>query len=52
MHFVCLLFYAIKTVFQLCHGSDMMYDLRWRKHEPTLLLAQGIFNLTHYKGMV
>ena len=26
-----LLFYAIATVFQLCHGDDMMYEMRRRK---------------------
>ena len=26
--FVCLLFYAVATVFQLYHGGDMMYEMR------------------------
>ena len=34
--FVLLLFYATATVFQLYHGSDMMYEIR-RKSDPTLL---------------
>ena len=44
------LFYAIVTVFQLYHGSDMMYKMR-RKPEPTHLETQGIFNLPHHVGM-
>ena len=36
--FVCLLlFYAIATVVQLYHGTDMMYEIRRRKTECTLL---------------
>ena len=31
-----LLFYVIKTVFQLYHGSDTMSEIRRRKPEPTL----------------
>ena len=31
------LFYAIATVFQLYLDSDMMHEMRRRKHEPTLL---------------
>ena len=51
---VCLLlFYAIGTVFQLCHyGSDIMQEMTRRKPEPTLELTQGIFNLPHFIGMV
>ena len=30
----------------------MMYEMRWKKPEPTLLLTQGIFNLPHHIGMV
>ena len=51
LDFVCfrlLLFYAIPTVFQLHHGVDMMYEMRIRKPEPTLLPAQGVFNLPHH----
>ena len=48
---VCL-FYAIATVFQIYHGSDMMYEMRSRKPEPTLLRTQRIFNLPHHIGMV
>ena len=50
--FVCLLFYAIATILQLYHGSDMIYKMRRRKPEPTLLPTQGIFNLPHHIGMV
>ena len=44
--------YTIATVFQLCHGADMMYEMRRRKFEPTPLPIQGIFNLPHHIGMV
>ena len=47
---VCL-FYTIATVFQLYHGGDMMYEMRRRKSEPTLLPTQVIFNLPHHIGM-
>ena len=47
-----LLFYAIATAFQLYHGSDMWYEMRRRKPEPTLLATQAIFNLPHHVGMV
>ena len=49
-YFVCLLFYAISTVFQLYHGGDMMcdYEMRRRKPKHTLLPIQGIFNLPHH----
>ena len=30
----------------------MMYEMRWRKSEPTFLLTKGIFNLSHHIGMV
>ena len=50
-YIVCLLFYAIETVFQLHSGSDMMYEMR-RKPEPTLVPTQGIFNLPDHIGMV
>ena len=30
----------------------MMYEMRRRKPNPTLLPTQGIFNLPHYVGMV
>ena len=49
---IVLLFYAIATVFQLHHRGDMMYEIRRRKLEPTLLLTQGILNPPHYIGMV
>ena len=50
---VCwLLFYTIATIFQLYHGGDMMYEMRRRKPEPTLLPTRGIFNLIHHIGMV
>ena len=38
-------FYAITTVFQLYHGSDMVYEMKRRKPELTLLPTQRIFNL-------
>ena len=41
--FVCCLFYPIATVFQLYLGSDIMYEMRWRKPGPTLLLTEVIF---------
>ena len=50
---VCLLLlYNIATVFQLYHGSDMMYEMRRRKPEPTLLLTEAIFNLQHHIDMI
>ena len=44
-----LLFYIIATVFQLdlYLGGDLMYEMRRRKHEPTLVPTQGIFNFSH-----
>ena len=45
--FVCL-FCTIATVLQLYHGSDMIYEMRKRKSEPTILQTQGIFNLPHH----
>ena len=49
---VCLLlFYAIATIVQLYHGGDMMYEMRRRKPESTLLQTQWIFNLPHHIGM-
>ena len=44
-----LLFYAIRTVFQLFHGKDMTYEMR-RKTEPTIVPNQGFFNLV-WHGM-
>ena len=52
LKFVCLLVYAITTVFQLYHGDDMMYEMRRRKPKPTSLPTQGIFNLAHHISMV
>ena len=34
------------------HGDDMMYDMRRRKPDPTLLPTEGIFNLPHHIDMV
>ena len=45
-------YYAVATVFQVYHGSDMMYEMKRRRPEPTLLLTEGIFNLPHHVGMV
>ena len=44
-------FYAVATVFQLYHGSDMMYEIRRRKPAPMFLLTKETFNLSHHKGM-
>ena len=41
------MFYAIVTVFQLYFDIDIMYKIRRRKPEPTLLPIQVIFNLPH-----
>ena len=49
--FCLLLFYVIAKVFQLYHGTDMMYEIRRRKPEPTLLPMEGIFNPPHHIGM-
>ena len=49
---VCLLLvYTIATVFQLYHGSDMMYEMRMKNPKPTLLPTQRIFNLQHHIDM-
>ena len=49
---ICL-FYTIATAFQLYHGGDMMYDMRRKKPEPTLLPTHWIFSLPrHDIGMV
>ena len=40
--YLLLLFYTIATIFQLYHGGDMMYEMRKRKPEPTLLRNHGI----------
>ena len=40
------------TVFRLYLGSDMMYEMRRRKPEPTLLPTEVIFILPHHTGMV
>ena len=47
-----LLFYTMATLFQLYRGSDMMYEMKRRKPDPTLLPTHGIFNLQHHIGMV
>ena len=47
-----LLFYAMATVFQFYHCGDMMYEMRRRKSEPTLLPTQGIFNFPHHIGII
>ena len=49
--FVCLLlFYIRATLFQLYHGSDMLYEMK--KTEPTLLPTKGIFNFLYHIDMV
>ena len=51
--FVCLLLlYTIAIVFQLFHDNDMMYEMRRRKPDSTLLPTKGIFKLLHHVGMV
>ena len=51
--FVCLLlFYTIVAVLQLYHGGGMIYAMRRRKPEHSLLVTQGIFNLSDHIGMV
>ena len=47
-----LLFYAIATVFQLNHSSDVIYAMRRRKPKPTLLPTRGIFNFRYHVGVV
>ena len=37
------------TVFQLYLGSDMMYEMRRRVPEPTLVVTEGISNLPHHR---
>ena len=51
LRLVCLLFYAIATLFQLYHNSDAVNEMRRRKPEPTLLLTKEIVNLPHHIGM-
>ena len=46
---VCL-FNAIATVFQLYHDGVLMYEMRRRKPESTLLLTQELFNPRHHIG--
>ena len=43
-----LLFYAIATIPLLYHGSDMMYEMRRKTPERTLLWTQEIFKLPHH----
>ena len=38
---VVMLFYAITTLFQLYHGSDMMYEMRRRTPEPEFYQLNG-----------
>ena len=49
---ILLLFYTIATLVQLYLCGDMMYEMRRRNPEPTLLQTQGIFKLPHNRGMV
>ena len=51
-YFLDIFIYAIATLFQLYFGSDMMYEMRRKKPESTLLPTDGIFNLPHHIGMV
>ena len=41
---VCLV-YGIATVFQLCPGDDMIYEIKMRNSKLILLSTQGLFNL-------
>ena len=51
---ICLLVVVlqISTVLQLYYWGDMMYEIRRKKSESTLLLTKGIFNLSHHIGML
>ena len=49
---VLLFFYTTATLFQLYPGGDMLYKMKRRKPEPTLLSTEGIFNLPQHIGMV
>ena len=49
--FCLLLFYATATVFCLYHDGDIMYEMGWRKPEPTLSLTQRIFIFLQHIGM-
>ena len=42
---------AIAIVFQLYHGSSMMYEMRMINPYITLLSNRGIFNLPHQIGL-
>ena len=48
--FVCLLLFSvfIATLFQLYHGSDMMYEITRTMHELTLLPTQWICAAIHF----
>ena len=52
MWFWLMLFHATGTVFQCYIGDDMVYELRKRKPESSILSIQGIFNLLHHIGTV
>ena len=47
-----VMFHAIAIIVQLHLGGDMMYDMKRRKPETTLLPTEGVFNLRHHIGMV
>ena len=50
---VCLLLFdVLATIFQLYIVGDMMYEIRKRKLEPSLLQTRVIFNLSNHIGMV
>ena len=44
-------FHAIATIFQLYHGTDMVWDEK-EKTQAYILMNQGIFNTPHHIGMV
>ena len=52
--FVCLLlFYAVATLFQLYHDSDIMYEMRQRKARVyTFTYSQDLSPPTPYKHRV
>ena len=49
---VYVLFYTITTVFQSYQGSDMLYEMRRRKADPTVIPTHEILNLPHHMGVM
>ena len=50
MFFVVVIFLHNKN--NISVGGDIMYEMRRRKSEPTLLPTDRIFNLPHHIGMI